>query len=631
MQIANAVHNSQRNKQSRTRESDIFKEYHSDRKESILSVFQSLLSDFVNLNDDYRDVDSARDFKTIKTRFENEGLGFLSVTLPNLMSDLFDYVEGRRPSYAGFKIKAGAEYPVLMNRLFKGVYESSDAMAFRSIYQICVAFKKLRGPFKQSVLRDQISDFVQTDMEIGFIDFNAEPLQPILNNAKKLIETIFKDVEFSQGDLKPRPGPGATNKPVEKHLRFRPHTVYTYLDEEFDFLESFYTHSWDPVEDARRYMQLPVTDEAESRFKFVEKYLGKPRGICIEENEMQFFQQAIKRFMYDHIEFHPATRGRVNFTDQGVNRSLAQNASVDNSMSTIDMSAASDRVARELVYRLFWDTKLFHPLDTVSTRLIKLPDGKLHRTHKFAPMGSGVCFPVMAIVHWALVRSIIKLSALTDSSKLARQTYVYGDDIIIPSEATEAVYTYLPMFGMKLNTDKSFSNGLFRESCGIHSYNGVDVTPVYVNTITTTNQAKEDTSCLLSLIAKEDLFFQRGLQKTSQCIQNLVHKHYWLLPTVGRDSAVLGWKRDGRTDLKRLIPYARKVRVAPNLNAEEPWYQTRELSLQMVVARKSPAVSLASGDGYLRKLLTYADEAQTMPGSVEELQVRRRWLNESAA
>jgi len=621
--LTHANRNSQRLKQSRRRESALLKKFNSDRQESILAVFQSLFADFVNLNEDYRNVDSARDFKTIKTRLEHEGLGLLTVTLPSLLADLFCYIEGGAPLYTGFKLARGAEYPTFLGRLFKRVYESDDAQSFQMIYQICVVFKKLRGPFKESVLRKETRKFVDTDNEVGFIDFTAEPLQPILNNARKLIETVFQDVEFSPGDLKPRPGPGATNTPVDKHLRFRPHVVYTHLDEEFDYLEWFHAHSWDPVKDALRYMNLPRTEEAVSRFKFVPKYLGKPRGICIEENEMQFFQQAIKAFMYDHLESHPATRGRINFRSQDVNRNLALDSSITNDMITIDMSSASDRVARELVYRLFWNTPLLHLLDTVSTRLIKLPDGTVHKTHKFAPMGSGVCFPIMAIVHWALIRSIIKLSAISDSSKKSRQTYVYGDDIILPSEAAQAVYDYLPLFGMKLNTDKSFRYGLFRESCGIHAYNGVNVTPVYVNDVTTQDQDKSNTSVLLSLIAKESQFYKIGFHETSRCIQSLVHKHFWLLPTVGSGTSVLGFIRDGASSLRSVVPYARKVRYNADL-------QTRELSLQVVVPRKGPIADLGDGDGYLRKLLTNADEASIMPGSVEELQVRRQWILESS-
>lgn len=601
--------------------------YLNDRLESILSMFQSLLTDFVHLNSSYRNVDSARDLQTIKTRLENEGLGFLSTTLPGLMSRFFDYTQTGVSLYPGFKLQPGTEHPAFLGRLFGSVYQhdENETISFAQIYQLCVLFKKLRGPYRKSVLSKELDKFLQTEEELSRLDFTAEPLTPILEKARDLIETVFADVEISGERILPRPGPGATNTPVDKHLRFEPHTVYTRLDDEFDFLETFYTHSWDPHRDAQRYMNLPIKEEATSRFKFIAKYLGKPRGICIEENEMQFFQQGVKRFLYDHLERHPATRGRINFRSQSINQSLALASSACNGNITIDMSEASNRVARELVFRLFWNTKLFHLLDAISTRLMELPSkSELHFTQMYAPMGSGVCFPVMAICHWALIRAMISLSSLDDSEKLAKEVYVYGDDVIVPRECTEVIFTYLPLFGMKLNTDKSFSNGPFRESCGIHAYMGVDVTPVYVNHITKNYQEKCDTTVLLSLIAKEHLFHQKGYNETSQCIKSLVSKHYWQLPTVGSETSALGWIREGRTHIHELFNTCRRYGWSMD---EQTW----KFDIQVVVPRKTGACSLVDqGRGYLRKLLTFADEPCTFPGRVEDLQVRRRWLSLTA-
>jgi hypothetical protein len=522
-----------------------------------------------------------------------------------------------------------------MNRLFRDVYAHDDKSgpAFGQIYQICSLFKKLKGPFLESVYRKELRSFVETDEAIGSIDLTKEPLVPIIDNARQLINKLFElrtKGEPNQRLMLPRPGPGATNTPVDKHMRYQPHVLYTDLDEEFGYFEYYYSHSLDFVNGAGRYMYLPRRDIPNSRFKFVHKYLGKPRGICIEENEMQFFQQALKRYMTKRLELHPLTKGKVNFTSQAINQKLAMASSVDRSLATIDMSSASDRVARELVFRLFWDTWLGDMLDVVSTRVITLPSVGHIWAHKFAPMGSGVCFPVMAAVHWALITSIIQLSSIPHANEVAKEVYVYGDDIVIPSQAVQAVYDYLPLFGMKLNQTKSFHVSSFRESCGIHAYNGVDVTPVYVNYALQTTQSKDDTTVLLSLIAKEDQFYHKGLYETSRCIQSLVHKHFWRLPTVGRDSPVLGWKRDGRSDLSSLIDAARRSRDNVDL-------QTFELELQVVVPKYGPPGTFPQDDAYLRYLLTNTRsegpigsfQHQTLPGSVEELTVRRRWINET--
>lgn len=608
------------------------------RHQTMLAMFQAILQDIQNINPLYRSVDSARDLKTITIRLKEEGLGFISATLPNLMSELFAHSVGKEASYTGWKKQSGAEYPAFLGRLFAEVYNEGpySAISFAHIYQICVLFKKLNGPFKKEVLRETTRSFIEDDAKLGLIDFQSDVVKPILDKSRELIETVFEDIELSPSTLMPKPGPGATNTPVEHHLRFRPHRLFTSLDEEFGYLDWFYSHAWDPFEDARRYMGLPEFEEPTSRYKAVHKYLGKPRGICIEENEMQFFQQAAKALLYGWIEWHPATRGRVNFTQQDVNRNLALTASVDNKWTTLDMRSASNMVARELVFRQFWNTKLFTLLDALSTRVITFADDAPMYANMFAPMGSGVCFPIMAIVHWALVRSIISLSSLEDSSNLAKQVYVYGDDIIFPAQATEAVYTYLPYFGMKINTDKSFSCGPFRESCGIHAYNGVDVTPVYVNHVTSFNQSRNDTTTLLSLIAKESLFFNKGFLNTSQCIQKLVTKHYWSLPFVGEASSVVGFIRPGRTDYNHVTKWARRMRYDENT-------QTLEFSLQVITPRGEDKVAFPESDGYLRSLVSSKPLCyeRLMPivtkssplvwaGGIDELTIRRQWVSETA-
>jgi len=625
-------------------------DFYRAHRDNFIAIIEALLADFVNINPCYRSVDKARDLATFVKRLNHERLGFLSKSLPDLMSSLFCWTQGGKPSYNGWRKASRAEYPAFLGRLFSEVYNQGEnhEMAFAQIYQVCVLFKKLRGPYHETVLRENLRSFVEVDSSLGLIDFQSEPLKPILTNAQALITSLFKDVELSPDMFKPRPGPGATNTPVDKHLRFVPHTVYTELDEEFDYLNSYYFHYWDPVEDARKYMSLPVKEEAESRYKQIPKYLGKPRGICIEENEMQFFQQAIKRFLYKLLESHPATRGRINFTSQELNRNLALAASITQEFATLDANEASDRVARLLVHLLFLNTPIFHQLDSVSTRLIRLPDDNILYANKFAPMGSGVCFPVMAVVHWALIRSIIKLSSVEDSENLSKQVYVYGDDIIIPTVATQAIYDYLPLFGMKLNVDKSFIRGQFRESCGIHAYNGVDVTPVYVNYVPSNNQERSNTTVLLSLIAKEAQFYERGLYKTSQCLQNLVRKHYWEVPFVGADSPVLGFKRDGVTDYEEVLRFSRSVKWDPD--TQQPLY-----NLQTVVPKYRDEGVLVEGCRYLRNLvsgkrpgtvypqceddpwtpfkrdpssfiLTSEDLGNSIPGDVEDLRVRRRWL-----
>jgi hypothetical protein len=171
-----------------------------------------------------------------------------------------------------------------------------------------------------------------------------------------------------------------------------------------------------------------------------------------------------------------------------VHQVLALLASIDREDATIDESEASDRIARCLIWYMTQNTPEYRAaLMAVSTKFVKPPSWAsqkdLLRTHKFAPMGSAVCFPMMSLVHYFLVKAIILVkgedSSYENKVRLCARVSVYGDDIVLPSSVVPLVYKWLPMFGMKINQTKSFAKSYFRESCGCHAYKGVDVTPVY--------------------------------------------------------------------------------------------------------------------------------------------------------
>jgi hypothetical protein len=62
---------------------------------------------------------------------------------------------------------------------------------------------------------------------------------------------------------------------------------------------------------------------------------------------------------------------------------------------------------------------------------------------------------------------------------------VFGDDIIVKKEAYAFLVRSLTKLGFKVNDDKSFNTGPFRESCGYDWYNGHFVRGVYVTSLET--------------------------------------------------------------------------------------------------------------------------------------------------
>ena len=217
------------------------------------------------------------------------------------------------------------------------------------------------------------------------------------------------------------------------------------------------------------------TEELVPRAKvlLVPKDCRGPRLISCEPRETMWIQQGLMRKLVTCLESHKATRGFVNFTDQTINARLAKRASKTCSQATLDLKDASDRVTMELVNHLF-PTNWADALAACRSGSTEMPDGTVVPLVKHAPMGSAVCFPVMALCIWAIAKAVIPGH---------RKVYVYGDDVIVDTDMAVTVMSALETFGLRVNRDKSFVHGPFKESCGCEAVDGTDITPVRLRMI----------------------------------------------------------------------------------------------------------------------------------------------------
>lgn len=569
----NAVRKKQRHKKVKLVVTDIELIHH------ISSYLTSCLRDFRDTLPWYRNADFLKDIEVLSRRLAAEGVRFATERLPMLFDGLIGYLEHGTLDFAGFKLLHSTHPHFLKGLVSPVMADPTSSKAVTSIgklYQLCHAFKKLKGPANTKKLHDQYMEFVQTDIELSDVDWSTEPVRDIARKARKIIGKVVEGLDPldpSQSELfKPRPGPGATNTPTDHACRYRPHVWFPTIAALFN-PESWFRPPFCPPRRwniqkgfhdtfcrvaKRKTKQLSVKVAAQpprSRFKFVPKTYEKMRGICIEENEIQWHQQALRRGFYTTIERHPITKGYVNFTSQLVNGSKALEASRDSSFATIDMSEASDRISRNLVSYLFGENKqLLKLIEACSTEEVESPKGvgledtfiKYVPVKKIAPMGSAICFPIMSLVHFALIRAILDMSSVPQQYK--REVFVYGDDIIIHRHCVQAVYDYLPLFGMKINTDKSFSRSYFRESCGVHAYKGVDVTPIRFKTVLNTTSSPADLCTALRL---EEAFYYKGYKHVSrqlrQAIRDCAHK-YGInnVPYVHTSSRLFGFFRRDR-------------------------------------------------------------------------------------
>ena len=162
----------------------------------------------------------------------------------------------------------------------------------------------------------------------------------------------------------------------------------------------------------------------------------------------------------------------IDLNDQSINGELARIGSRDGSLMTIDLSSASDSISTRFVFEAL-PVDWFLLLDSIRSPITEI-DGVKHENHMFSSMGNGFTFELESLLFWAIVRTVTYFKRARGSIS------VYGDDIIAPSSVYEPLVQALSYLGFSVNPDKSFYEGPFRESCGKHWYNGMDVTPFYI-------------------------------------------------------------------------------------------------------------------------------------------------------
>lgn len=146
---------------------------------------------------------------------------------------------------------------------------------------------------------------------------------------------------------------------------------------------------------------------------------------------------------------------------------------------SIDLSDASDHVSVDLVKAVL--PQLWPVLAKVRSSASLFPDGEEVELSTFAPMGSGVCFPVLTLVCIGACGFAQRL--LIKSQPYMRQNlwfHVYGDDIIVPRAMYSLVCNLLTYMGLLVNNQKSCPTGVYRESCGLELYDERIITPAYI-------------------------------------------------------------------------------------------------------------------------------------------------------
>lgn len=487
--------------------------------------------------------------RKISRRLQREGSGFLTKSLPRLGKALDRALLGDVPlDCTGFRKEPGTKLPRLFGKVFQRVFSSDGWLlpapcveSIRALRQLTLVYYKYELPYDRTLEQEVIRTFTDTEQDVvedvrflrdQYGDFSAansipgsavNPLYPErlrqLRRARKLVHDLFAGFDI-QG-ITPRHGPGVVSSKEKYDSKYRfdrinPRAQQFFPFDEFNFINmEDFCANLDALSRARE-VEFPA------RVTLVPKDSRGPRVISCEPLENQWLQQGLMRSMVAWIETHPLTRKNVRFTDQEPNRMAALAGSYHGTLATLDLKEASDRVSIWLVEQLFPEPLLGALLATRSLSTV-LPDGKELPLHKFAPMGSACCFPVLAICVWAILAS----ECTDDGKPLHKDFLVFGDDVIVDTAQAVHAINSLESYGLHVNKNKSCTTGLFRESCGMDAYDGVDVTPVRFRTVwceSPTAGAYE------SWIAYANQLYHRGYTMTAMYIAEKMAAIYGTIP-----------------------------------------------------------------------------------------------------
>ena len=500
-----------------------------------------------------------RDISRILSCAESRGLEFFTLDLPSLDGYLLRLLEDGVLPPSGFLMKRRSKAdarPRFFHELWRRVADSNgclltdaDPTTLFFLRQIFCLAKKLRivcTPKRQSKAveeyhqiesaiipakhdwADDCVDFGDCDtfsiaFPTRFDDLFGRRDDPFLASLLRNLDKVSGLLASELGLFDPRSedytaersfgykhGPGAVSDGGSLSFKYRFPTWDAKLDVQFPF-DWCGSASIEPD-------YYPSRIEPPSRLIAVPKTAKAPRLIASEPTSHQWCQQWLKTRLLERAK--RTLIGRFfDPTDQFASQRLVRYASETQALATLDLSSASDRVTCRHVESLFRaNSTLLELLHACRTRWVvdNISQPRRHlKIKKFAAMGSALTFPVQSIFFLACALAAAGAHDKKSILGLVGRVRVFGDDIIVPSNAYEPLTLLLTHLGLKVNRDKSFVKGWFRESCGADFYKGYDITPVKPKTFVASGP--ESWQALLDTVNN---FFKKGLWYTSDILRS---------------------------------------------------------------------------------------------------------------
>jgi len=577
------------------------------------SIIAALLRDVQTLRSDVFNQRALQlTIQKIDSRCAREGMSFLTKTLPRLGKALDRALSSeQRFDCIGFRKKPGTKLPMFMGELFELVFTADGkvlpnpcVVSILHLRQILYLFYKYKLPYTKKQEHEIISTFEKTEVEIkpyndlfnaiyqsmevdkttSHSDWSASggchsgfsanssalsrvyPLgsRLVIRRARKLLNRVFE--HFDPTAIVPSHGPGAVSTKEKLWDKWRFTSIPDRIAAVYPIDQYFYCSLGHVCDHLSELTQLK-SQESPARVLLVPKDSRGPRLISCEPLAMQWIQQGLGRAIVAHVERHPLTKDNVHFTDQQPNQFGALLGSVAGKYATLDLKEASDRVTVGLVRVLFPD-KVIPYLEACRSLSTQLPDGRIINLEKFAPMGSALCFPILALTIWSI------LTAATEDADARESILVYGDDVIVETARAAHAIEQLESFGLKVNRDKSCTSGLFRESCGCDAYKGHRVTPLRLRNVWSSTPSPESYA---SWIAYANQFYDRKYYHTYWLIAKWLKATYRCIPA---DELFLNSSKDERSrvlSLREVPDNWEKPQSRINVHLQKKEYKIRDV------------------------------------------------------
>lgn len=262
-----------------------------------------------------------------------------------------------------------------------------------------------------------------------------------------------------------------------------------------------------------------------ARLCAVPKQYDKDRLITVEPAYNTFAQQYVRDVLLASVHAGPLKGSCMDLasTDgQRIQRRLAQKASRDGSLATLDLKDASDNISWDDVRAVFpsWVIQLLEV--SRSDSFTDPRDKSEHPLAIYAGMGNATTFVVETLFFSAYVK------AFAWTRGLKCRVSVFGDDVICTDEVARMLLAEGESPCFVVNKQKSFvGNDALRESCGIFAYQGVDITVPRIDGYASDWAGREGLAALGRTLNRDPLFY--GLASAMAADGGLPVTRRWII------------------------------------------------------------------------------------------------------